>query len=117
MNWKFWNPRTSVKPVGNTYTLTPQAPAPKSPEIVLPSGPTHIVLTRKKWVMWGDRIAIVWDFDVSGNCTLHLTNPVGETVTVAKVRISEVRVARFLEIPEPRRRGLNQLEAAALGYF
>jgi hypothetical protein len=41
----------------------------------------------------------------------------GATVEVARARVSEIRLARYLEIPKPRREGLTQVQAAALGYF
>lgn len=115
-----WNPfkKKLPEPVGNVYELTPQAPAPKHVNLILPTVQSNVLLKRLKWVMHDGHIAIIWDFDSSGNCTLHYTDKItGETTGTGKARCSALRLATWKEIPEARRVGLTQVQAAALGYF
>jgi len=123
MNWKFWAPKTPATPVPEpkVYELTPKI---KTQELLgtgdvplLVPAASGVLLKRMKWVVCRGRIGIFWDLDSSGNCTIHYTDAAGATVEVSKARVSELRLARYAEIPGPRRVGLSQVQAAALGYF
>ena len=67
--------------------------------------------------MYRGKVGIVWELDSSGYATIHLTDPQGQTVDVERVNATELRLAKYAEIPAPRRVGLSQVYAATLGYF
>ncbi len=123
MDWKFWQRRQqALAPAPNVYEITPKISlqdvvgTQKEVPLLVPAV-SGVLLKRMKWVMHGKRVAIFWDLDSSGNCTLHYVGPDGSTVEVARARVSEIRLARYLEIPKSRREHLSQVQAAALGYF
>lgn len=76
-----------------------------------------VILKTKKWVVHNNRVGIVADLSEYGFAEVHYTDPNGQTVEVnKKARVGELRVARWTEIPMPRR-PLDQRVAAGLGYY
>ena len=76
--------------------------------------PGMVLLRAKKWVVVKGQVGIVVSADTSGYVKVDLTNGRGETIQQVRVPVGEVRLARYLEIPEPRRG--DKVKAATLGY-
>lgn len=87
-----------------------------APELVLAPVVSPVLLKRLKWVVCSQGVGIVWDFDTSGYAVVHLTDAEGQTIAQVRVRASELRLAKYLEIPKPRR-PQSQVYAATLGYM
>jgi len=66
------------------------------------------------WVMTSKGIGIVFDLK---NNLVHLVNENGETVNALVATPSQMRQARFEEIPKSRKVGLTADQAAELGYM
>lgn len=75
------------------------------------------LLKKLKWVVHNDQVAIVYELDRGGFATLHYVNSEGFTVREGRANCGELRLAKFLEIPESRRIGMSPQYAATLGYF
>jgi hypothetical protein len=89
----------------------------------VPARGTHVSpelvgrLPLNKWVVVRERVGILHKYDTLGQAEVHYVNPeTGETDIVILVRVPEMRIARFQEIPEIRRIGLTPAAAAVLGY-
>lgn len=93
-------------------TALAPAPAP-APTIILPA--THILLKPMKWVMFENRVAIVFALDSSGYATIHFVDATGATTSSARVPGGMLQLARLAQIPEPRR-PRDVAYAATLGY-
>lgn len=95
---------------------TEPAPTFVTQEISVPGliVPGMVLLRAKKWVTVKGRIGVVVSANTSGYVKVDLTNEKGETVEQIRVPVGEVRLARYLEIPEPRRG--DKVKAATLGY-
>lgn len=111
-----WNPFRKPQPILEDIPpgelSTPIDPAP--PTLVVPAA---VILKKLKWVVVDEEsVGIVTDFDTSGMCTIDLVDSEGLTTTTVRVSPGNVRLARFLEIPEPRRAHLSRVKAAVLGY-
>lgn len=76
--------------------------------------PGQVVLRAKKWVIVKGQVGIVVGVDTSGYVKVDVTNDKGETTGQVRVPVGEVRLAKYLEIPEPRRG--DKVKAATLGY-
>ncbi len=112
--WKsitqLFSPRDPV-----VHTIVPQVTTAELPLHAAVQQP--VLLKKLKWITYRGRIGIVWELDKSGYATVHLTNPAGQTVEVIRVNATELKIAKYLEIPDPRRNGLSQVYAATLGYY
>jgi hypothetical protein len=95
---------------------TESAPVFQTTEAPVPGliVPGMVFLRAKKWVTVKGRVGIVVSADTSGYVKVHLTNEKGETVEQIRIPVGDVRLARYLEIPEPRRG--DKVKAATLGY-
>lgn len=95
---------------------TESAPVFQTTEAPIPGliVPGVVFLRAKKWVTVKGRVGIVVSADTSGYVKVDLTNEKGETVEQARVPVGDIRLARYLEIPEPRRG--DKVKAATLGY-
>ena len=82
-----------------------------TPGLIIPG---MVMLRAKKWVTVKGRVGIVVSVDASGYVKIDLTNTAGETVEQIRVPVGEVRLAKYAEIPEPRRG--DPVRAATLGY-
>jgi dUTPase len=76
-----------------------------------------VILKSKKWVTHENskRTGIIYDMSKYGFVTIAFTNDKGETVTMEEVRVGELRVAKYEEIPAPRRP--DKATAFTLGYY
>lgn len=76
-----------------------------------------VILKTKKWVVHNNRVGIVADLSEYGFAEVHYTDAEGQTVEVnKKARVGELRLAKWKEIPVPRR-PISQQVAAGLGYY
>ena len=94
-------------------TVAASAPPAPAPTIILPA--THILLKPMKWVMFENRVAIVFALDSSGYATIHFVDATGTTTSSARVPGGMLQLARLAQIPEPRR-PRDVAYAATLGY-
>lgn len=77
-----------------------------------------ILLAKGKWIVWKDRVGILYDVADGGVAAIiHLTNdPAGETVGQLQVPVGELRIAKYTEIPA-KRRPADPMAALRLGYY
>ena len=74
-------------------------------------------ISQRKWVVWREqRVGILHLVNDLSTGVVHLVDLSGATVEVIPVNLGELRLARYLEIPETRR-PVSQVYAATLGYF
>lgn len=87
----------------------------QSPELIYTP---PVLLKTKKWVVHNNsgKVGIVADLDNPGTVIVHFVDSNGVTIEVGNVRVGELRVARWQEIPEARR-PKDQVYAASLGYY
>lgn len=76
--------------------------------------PGMVLLKPKKWVSIQGKIGIVTAIDSSGYVKVDLTDKDGFTVGTIRVAVGQVKLAKYLEIPESRRG--DQVLAATKGY-
>lgn len=106
-------------PKAAEHVLTPRVTVsdivPPAPSFLMQ--PRVVLLKKLKWVTNKGRVGIVADLDSSGYAEVHYTDAEGQTVEVDRVNSTVLQIAKFAEIPEPRRANLSQVYAATLGYF
>lgn len=76
--------------------------------------PGVVFLGPKKWVTVKGKIGIVTAIDASSYVKVALVKPDGTNLEDIRVPVGEVKLARYLEIPECRRG--DKVIAATLGY-
>ena len=111
--WNTFKKKESVVIPKNIYEMT--ARPVETPVRLLT--PQSVLLKKLKWVKHKGRVGIVWELDSSGYATIHLVDAQGQTIGVDRVNATELHLANFMDIPEPRRTGISQVYAATLGYF
>lgn len=80
----------------------------------LPVRPDGSELRVGRWVVTDERVGIIAQFRAPNVAEVHLTNAAGETAEAVTRSTASLRVARFEDIPEPRRPA--RAEAERLGY-
>ena len=109
-----------LESVKNIFTMKSKGTLPKPPMFMAPgiSYVPPVLLTKGKWVMYRGRVGIVADVAAASGIELHLVNPDdGCTTETLFVNVNDITFAKFLDIPECRRRGIDPAYAAAyLGY-
>lgn len=92
--------------------------APQAPVLIIPGMAQNVLLKRLKWVVCKSHVGIVTELDSSGFAKIDfVSRQDGTTVASDRIRCSELRLAKFDEIPECRRGNLTREYAATLGYF
>ena len=105
-----------------TPTAPEQTPVPEptpvailtSPQLIIPA--TNLFYRTGKWVMANNRIAVISKLLPNGNILVHYTDAQGCTESAAEVVCNDVRIARYEEIPAPRRPADYAYAAGILGY-
>ena len=73
-------------------------------------------LKEGKWIVVNQAIGILANISGFPVVEVHLTNQAGETIGVIQTHMDQIRVAKYLEIPESRRPVDYAYAAAILGY-
>jgi hypothetical protein len=103
-------PQVSTQPIAEQPAVQEQEPIPQ-PKLIVPN---TVVLRAKKWVRINNTTGIIVGADSSGYIKVDVVNEIGETMNQVRVPAGTVRLARYMEIPAPRRG--DQAKAATLGY-
>jgi hypothetical protein len=104
MDWFKW-----FKPKTQPQTLTIE------PSVELKSSLQMVSFRENMWVMTPQGVGIL--FKIGQPCDIHLVNETtGETIKNINFLISDLRQARFHEIPASRQ-GISKEKATALGYL
>lgn len=105
--------RKSVSPIPPDYAPGPvvEHTLRDVPQLIYPAA---VLLEPRKWVRYGNRTGVVTKVDSSGQVSIDLVDEKGLTTEHIRRPVGEVRLARYLEIPESRRG--DEAVAAALGY-
>lgn len=92
-------------------------PVPQTPAVlIIPETPSNILLKPLKWVTFQNRhVGIVTKLDSSNYATIDFVDAHGITVITDRVNCNDIRLAKYLEIPESRR-PKDPAYAATLGY-
>lgn len=69
-----------------------------------------------KWVVANQQIGILASVTGYPVVEVHIVNDLGETTKVVQTHMDQIRIARYLEIPESRRPVDVAYAAAILGY-
>lgn len=79
--------------------------------------PTSVIIKKLKWVVCYDQyLGIITKVLDNNVVEVDYVDSEGLTYASDKVPFGNIRLARFLEIPEKRRVGLTAAQAAVLGY-
>jgi hypothetical protein len=109
-----------LESIKRIFTMKSKGGMPKPPMYMAPSMGyvPPVMLTKGKWVMYRGRVGVVAEVGISGSIELHLVNvDTGITNEVLYVNVNDITFAKFIDIPECRRRGIDPAYAAAyLGY-
>jgi len=86
----------------------------KQTNIVIPTRLKKTELRNNMWVMTPQGVGILFNLQPESSL-VHLTNDKGETTKDIFVITKDLRQAKWLEIPEPRR-GVDREQGYHLGY-
>lgn len=73
-------------------------------------------LREGKWIVANQSVGILNNISGFPVVEVHFTDAKGETIGVAQTHMDQIRIAKYLEIPEPRRPTDYAYAAAVLGY-
>jgi hypothetical protein len=78
-----------------------------------------VLLVPRKWVYWENQklVGIIVDTKNYGTVRVHFVDAQGITTLDEEVRAGELRIARYDEIPAPRKIGISREYATSLGYY
>lgn len=100
-------------------------PSPAQEHIIIPAQRTippeltyspQVEVTIGKWVVWNHQVGIVASVIGFPVIEVHLVDADGATISATPAHVQDVRLARYLEIPEKRRPADYAYAASALGY-
>jgi hypothetical protein len=103
---------TADTPAGNTYEMKVDAPVIQVPTGFAPP----VMFVPGKWIVWKESIrGILVSIDTASGGKMDQVDDAGVTIGTVQITMADIRLARYTEIPAPRRPA-DPLWAATKGY-